>query len=977
MQAALGALDHAIPSTDAATIRSLGDTNQSGTKHTLEEDGTSPDSEPQKRLSQSSATHKCKICARSYERADRLSRHMKTHENARQHQCQRCRKSFNRADLLNRHMTTHLRHDSGEDSGRRVIQRAERAGQACVACASAKARCEDEKPCLRCRKRNIECKVANSSLDYARRNTPDSSELDHGSVSSGSNTRDVTEGQSVAGAAQQAQQRVANVFDKPSTFQHQQDISFRTATSNPIGINNGLVGNRVSYPPIISEPMPSQLQNYGIHLVPNDGVQLGFDNFLNEMLFTPHAAHFNNQDLNINFNDLAFYDEQLFAFTEDNINEITMAETTTQAPVPNRDVRAGYAAFKRSPWLWTPVQRDGVLRDEENLGLDDSSISALTPRSPAANYNIPSCGFPTIRHSMRDKMYYLVCTMDRRTRSIPSFPSLAVINHVVEAFFMRQTYQIDNWIHVPSMIYQDVMPEFLMSLVVAGSTVISIPAIWKMGLVLQDVVRVKLGELFDRENSATRRLHPLQAWMLLLDAALWSGFKKQMELAESFLEPLITMMRRGGMLGMTADAQTLVPHESDTGQVLEAKWKKWVHHESFKRLAIHVFLHDSKTSIALQKHHLISITEIKISLPAPRSFFLAGSALEWKVCFQRQSTTPKKHKISFTDIMHDIHVLDDMYSEVDVDLCCAAAVHGFWGQIWAFQESCRLHTIWEKKDSVHRLWLLTQQRELYQQIESFQKSLLNLRISQRELHVIIELLLMMLHISPEDLQGFAGRYGEEEASRAFVALEQWSETESARRAVWHAGQIFRWAAAMPSTELRDFYAIAVYFAALCLWAFGHITFSKNRREFSGMNSDRMASSVVINAEDTTEVRSFITGRKLNPVLARPTYQRCFNETPGKHSLISLDDPNSVLEMARELYKSNFPFEGESLPPLVENMGNLLRDLGSLPDSRFSRCASPVERDTTPRDHGNQSNISTFGLDGSMNLPPLSQNFPPI
>jgi hypothetical protein len=42
-------------------------------------------------------------------------------------------------------------------------------------------------------------------------------------------------------------------------------------------------------------------------------------------------------------------------------------------------------------------------------------------------------------------------------------------------------------------------------------------------------------------------------------------------------------MRRGGMLGMTADAQALVPHESDTGQILEAKWKKWVQHESFKR----------------------------------------------------------------------------------------------------------------------------------------------------------------------------------------------------------------------------------------------------------------------------------------------------------------------------------------------------------------------------------------------------------
>jgi hypothetical protein len=327
--------------------------------------------------------------------------------------------------------------------------------------------------------------------------------------------------------------------------------------------------------------------------------------------------------------------------------------------------------------------------------------------------------------------------------------------------------------------------------------------------------------------------------------------------------------------------------------------------------------------------------------------------------------------------MHDIHVLDDMYSEVDIDLCYVTAVHGFWGQIWAFQESCKLHRIWEKKDSVHRLWLLTQQRELYQQVESFQKSLLNLRISQRELYVIIELLLMMLHISPEDLQGFAGRYGEEEAAQAFLALDQWSETESARRAVWHAGQIFRWAAAMPPAELRDFYAIAVYFAALCLWSYGHIIFCKNRRDFSGMNSDRISSSIVLNAEDTTDVRSFITGRRLNPMLLRPSSEMRFHETPGKPSHISLEDPNSVLDMARELYKSNFPFEGESLPPLVENMGNLLRDLGSLPDNRFSRGVSPVERDTTLQDQGTPSNIPTFGLDGSMNLPPLSRNFPPI
>lgn len=44
------------------------------------------------------------------------------------------------------------------------------------------------------------------------------------------------------------------------------------------------------------------------------------------------------------------------------------------------------------------------------------------------------------------------------------------------------------------------------------------------------------------------------------------------------------MMRRGGMLGAPPDTQALIPHESDIGQILEAKWKKWTQRESFKRL---------------------------------------------------------------------------------------------------------------------------------------------------------------------------------------------------------------------------------------------------------------------------------------------------------------------------------------------------------------------------------------------------------
>lgn len=39
----------------------------------------------------------CHICQRVYERADHLTRHLRSHENARPYQCTRCDKRFNRA----------------------------------------------------------------------------------------------------------------------------------------------------------------------------------------------------------------------------------------------------------------------------------------------------------------------------------------------------------------------------------------------------------------------------------------------------------------------------------------------------------------------------------------------------------------------------------------------------------------------------------------------------------------------------------------------------------------------------------------------------------------------------------------------------------------------------------------------------------------------------------------------------------------
>jgi hypothetical protein len=48
----------------------------------------------------SKSNHVCYLCKRVYERADHLTRHMRSHENTRPYACSRCPKRFNRAYVL-------------------------------------------------------------------------------------------------------------------------------------------------------------------------------------------------------------------------------------------------------------------------------------------------------------------------------------------------------------------------------------------------------------------------------------------------------------------------------------------------------------------------------------------------------------------------------------------------------------------------------------------------------------------------------------------------------------------------------------------------------------------------------------------------------------------------------------------------------------------------------------------------------------
>lgn len=46
---------------------------------------------------------------------------------------------------------------------------------------------------------------------------------------------------------------------------------------------------------------------------------------------------------------------------------------------------------------------------------------------------------------------------------------------------------------------------------------------------------------FENDNSMTRDLEMLQAYLLELDVGIWSGIKRKMEIAESHALPMVTV----------------------------------------------------------------------------------------------------------------------------------------------------------------------------------------------------------------------------------------------------------------------------------------------------------------------------------------------------------------------------------------------------------------------------------------------------
>jgi hypothetical protein len=318
----------------------------------------------------------------------------------------------------------------------------------------------------------------------------------------------------------------------------------------------------------------------------------------------------------------------------------------------------------------------------------------------------------------------------------------------------------------------------------------------------------------------------------------------------------------------------------------------------------------------------MSYAELTLPLPEPKDLWFAKTASEWKALYLSRTPGHNSNLPSIADMYRDIRQFAENSARIDMQLSVSVFLHGFWSMILEYSQLSVVHQFrsYSKEGSSHML--NSRRQELMRELQSFQFVSSSLRDISPQEHVVLNLLMMHLHVSLDDLQIFSGKQGEEEARRMYPILQQWTASPESWYAVWSAGQILRYAKLFPLGHLRDFYAIAVHHAALALWTYGVVARASQQQDMSSQFG--YESMYLDEASDVASIQPFLSFGQGRPLIQGPPGSSS-GTAPGDASIYN---PRACMDIAQEILQSNFRRPQDALPPLVENLCQLIKQLGN-------------------------------------------------
>nr|AAT65713.1 putative transcription factor [Aspergillus flavus] len=788
--------------------------------------------------------YQCGVCRKHYARPDHLIRHVRSHTSDKPFVCDKCGKGFGRIDLLRRHARGHF---SGQRDSRLSTASAMRGrvSRACKNCALSKLKCDDQKPCRRCVKRNLECHWPQDER------TPDAVD----SQETTANAAMVEPERSVAESSDSGEQ-----VDDTGIPQSQEEPAPQDFSS------------------------PNEYDYFGGNISPELGLTEADLEFL---------ASLNNHDL---------------AHERPN----TVAQYHTQRSVPEALGLMDKEAYHNSPLSnWTPRSEDNAYMDQQYLSVPkhlDRSISSGTAEARVFS----EC----LSKESRDKVFSIfvqVCQRRDFGRMMHYFPSAELLDSLIQDYFLHQRSEIDSWIHESTIDLNQESPEMIIALAAAGAVLSPVNAIQRLGYALLEIARLELSSKYENDNTYTRNLRQQQAYTLTLQIGLWSGDKRRVEIAESFAQPIVTMLRRASHL-RSEGYPIISPSVVDDEETLNQKWHHWVESESHKRVVYHLFLHDVQSSFRLSTHALLSYGDLELPFPCSRKLWNAKSAAEWGYIYVQEFPHAVEAIPSLAGVLRDPSTLGLLPCEVDFPLAAFISVHGM---------SLMVADCNRTRHSLQRPWtgLLFQswQRELEQELDQFNIAIVEpLHGSVPAVSLIHQAACLSLYLPLGKLERYAGKEGEKRSADVYELFIQHINPSHLRQAAWHAGQILRIARCIPPGLLTGFCATCLYFAALALWTYSTVTAPE---ESSGREvrteSALQHGTFLLDGEGSPggALRRFVISGQGIPALSSgsgPAY---------------LDNQAAVMRLFQQVLRSNYP--SQAIPQQAQTLYHAFSALGSI------------------------------------------------
>ncbi|CRK17525.1 hypothetical protein BN1708_012083 [Verticillium longisporum] len=901
--------------------------------------------------------YQCAHCQKRYSRPEHLARHIQTHTLGKRFACQVCGKAFARQDLLKRHITNHENDDDPAKKRRRTTASpaAARVSHACRGCAAARVKCEETKPCTRCRTRNQVCEYSAAEAGSAA-----AMYLLHLSADPRSETN------SPASSASQSASDAARSSSHLSVPQ----ISTYPAT----GPDDGSVvptlsvldsGPTQPHPPK-SIPLQSRLhdkqhrgtifnaEEANTGMLPqhthvwtgNQAVDVAgqaFSGFLHNVIYEPGydgsrvteshgqgqvqglsvldlSAH-NNLDLtDVDFSLLDYWNVDLLG------DGFQQSQTFTLSPEDSIDLvqmrKNLVQAWTESPWRWSLSRINAGYGEQSNLPVPSPDVTgALREGRKKLGETVMT---DRLDGAARDGVLAIVLktckTSEMMARVASSFPSAEVMDSLIHIFLASHFCQTSQWIHQATFEMKAMPADWHAMAAASGAVLTPVPTLRRWGFAVQEAVRVTIPEKFESVNTTIKDVGLVQSLSLVQDVALWSGNRRKMEIAECHIGIPANMMRYRNKY-----QRTMYPlielDESDGGEVLEQKWRSWCERESWKRLAFHCFIRDARTSMATLGSPGMSYAEMTLPLPEAKELWFAKTALDWKHHHHELAAGYTKRAPSVGDLLRDPGLLTSNRRRLDVQAAVSIFLNGYWSLINEYQ---RLSSVQRFRPWLTRMGgtseqlLRTRHEELCKGLDQFQAIVSDWHELSCQEHLMLHLLLMNLHLSLNHLQLFSGKEGEEQARRVLANLREWADSVHGRQAVWQAGQVLRQAKLFPLGHLKDFYAVAIHHAALALWTYGVVTKTAGR---PGASSSQLGQETVyLDGTISGVVTEFVHFGHGKPVIQEPIRSSGTREA-------AVEDPKGCMEVVQETLRSNFRGSPEMRPPIIENMCLVMKQLG--------------------------------------------------